>query len=162
MKKPKTVVERFWSKVEKGSPESCWLWTASTCGEGYGQFQFVRGKSGYAHRYSYCLHHGGIPDGLEVMHSCDNRLCVNPNHLSVGTRKKNMEDAVSRGRMNPYDRRGINNPNCKLTLEQVAAIKKALSDGYTQDSIAEEFNVGQNTVSRISLGQWGKYKLGDK
>lgn len=164
MVKRKTIVERFWSKVEKGSPESCWLWTASTSGgsdgKSYGGFQVTRGNGGYAHRYSYSLHYGPIPSGMEVMHSCDNGLCVNPHHLSVGTRKQNMEDAVSRGRLNPYDRRGIKNSNCKLTLEQVDAIKKALSDGYTQDSIAKEFSISQSIISDIKLGKWGTYRGG--
>lgn len=82
----------FWSKVEKGP--SCWLWTASTMGAGYGQCTTGHRRQGYAHRFSYELAHGPIPDGNEIDHVCMNRLCVRPDHLRLASRKQNCEHHV--------------------------------------------------------------------
>jgi hypothetical protein len=90
------AIERFWDKVQK--TESCWLWTAYLKRNGYGQFFPRRGHPVYAHRYSYELARGAIPDGLLVLHACDNPRCVNPNHLSLGTQKENLADMRRKGR----------------------------------------------------------------
>ena len=87
--------ERFWAKVDK--TETCWLWTASKNWLGYGRFKF-QGKTGGAHRYSYLLINGSIPDGLCVCHKCDVRACVNPEHLWLGTISDNAKDMVSKNR----------------------------------------------------------------
>lgn len=94
----KTTEERFLAKVEKTN--TCWLWQASTTGAGYGQIWM--NEDGWkridAHRYSYILHKGTIPEGLVVMHTCDNKLCVNPDHLILGTQKENLRDMYAKGR----------------------------------------------------------------
>lgn len=93
--------ERFWRKVDKTDGE-CWNWTASTR-NGYGTASF-QGRHEYAHRVAYRLTHGAIPDALVIRHRCDNRLCVRPDHLEVGTKADNSRDMVERGRSAPNPR----------------------------------------------------------
>lgn len=93
--KYKSVEERFWAHVHK--TEGCWNWTAAVRGAGYGAF-LVNQKNYGAHRFSYLLTKGEIPKGLCVLHACDNRRCVNPAHLSLGTNKDNTADMISKGR----------------------------------------------------------------
>lgn len=93
--------ERFWEKVQK--TDDCWLWTGTKNRRGYGGFHVTTPsgrKTARAHRLSYEMHHRcSVPLGMEVMHSCDNPLCVNPAHLSVGTKADNMQDAARKGRV---------------------------------------------------------------
>lgn len=91
--------EHFWSKVDKSG--ECWMWTSSRNAAGYGVY---RNKA--AHRYAYILEHGYIPAGLVVRHICDNRACVRPSHLVIGTYKENSEDMIARGR----GRRAVRKP----------------------------------------------------
>ena len=94
-----TTPDRFWDKVDVGPPEECWIWTASKNSlSGYGKFNAGEKKYNSAHRYSYFIHKGAIPDGMFVCHVCDNPPCVNPNHLWVGTASENTIDMLSKGR----------------------------------------------------------------
>jgi hypothetical protein len=87
---------RFWSKVDKSG--DCWTWTAGRDGK-YGKFCMPKGQSCRAHRISYEMAHGPIPDGMFVCHRCDNPLCVRPDHLFIGSNRDNVHDAVRKGRM---------------------------------------------------------------
>ncbi len=96
----KPISERFWSKVQ--ITDSCWNWIGSQQGNGYGYLHNgTREKRNpiRVHRYSYEIHHGKIPNGLWVLHKCDNRLCVNPEHLFLGDRTDNMRDCAAKGRV---------------------------------------------------------------
>ncbi|KKN16791.1 hypothetical protein LCGC14_0972530, partial [marine sediment metagenome] len=88
---------RFWGKVKKTN--SCWMWVA-TLHAGYG-YVGLNGKDYSAHRISWEIHFGKIPEGMLVLHKCDNPPCVNPKHLWIGTRKQNTQDMIKKGRATP-------------------------------------------------------------
>jgi hypothetical protein len=132
---------RFWRYVSKSS--GCWLWTGKRERNGYGRIQ-QGGKDSPligAHRLSYEIHHGPIPAGMVVMHSCDNPACVNPAHLSVGTFKQNTADMARKGR-----RRG----RIILTSEQVAAIRASNEPART---VAPLYGVSKSAIWAVRTGQ---------
>lgn len=135
--------EAFWIKVKK--TKKCWIWHGSINRNGYG---YYRGKT--AHSVAYRLRRGIIPSDMEVCHTCDNRACVNPLHLFVGTRKDNMQDCISKGRQNKaVFARGEQQGNSKLTRKEVEHIRGLCAAGHTQTSVAEKFGVTQACISHI-------------
>ena len=130
--------ERFWSKVDKSG--DCWLWMASKR-EGYGKFK-VDGKTMCAHRVSWILTNGAIPDGLLVRHKCRNQ-CVNPAHLELGTVKDNVGDRIRDGTNNNGEKHGMS----KLTATQVLEIRRRAKEGSVK--LAKEFGVCYQTISEI-------------
>lgn len=93
------TLHRFWIKVRK--TRTCWLWRRAKSAHGYGQFHYFMGhKQIAAHRVSWLLAYGEIPEGMCVLHDCDNPVCVNPNHLFLGTQKDNIHDMQYKGRDN--------------------------------------------------------------
>jgi hypothetical protein len=96
----KPLEERFWPKVNKTAPNGCWEWTACTNELGYGWIAAGtrQGRHLKAHRVSYALAFGEVPEGMSVLHRCDNPLCVKPSHLFLGTQADNMADMIRKGR----------------------------------------------------------------
>ena len=141
------VKQRFLEKV-KQMESGCHEWQAGQARGGYGKFQFVE-KTVTAHRMAYELFVAPIPDGLCVLHRCDNRLCVNPEHLFLGDLDANVKD------MDQKQRRGTKS---RLTYADVEQIKQMLVDRYSQETIAKKFNVHQGTISRIKLGKTTLFK----
>lgn len=140
------------NKIEQRSvPEpnsGCWLWLNSLTSSGYGKI-YHEGKLWLAHRVSYLIHKGRIPKGKVVMHTCDNKVCVNPNHLKLGTHKENTHDMIDKGRGNLP---GELNNNSKLNNIKVSEIRDLLKGGlFSQLEIAELYNVKQSTISLINL-----------
>lgn len=140
--------ERFWSKVKVGAPDECWPWTPGPAMKsGHGRFR-PGGRDVpkmMAHRYAYESKVGFIPSELDVLHSCDNPLCCNPDHLRIGSHAENMRDMKERGRS--VRTRG----NAKLTADQAAAIRSNPSH-KSQAELAREFGVSKATVSGIMAG----------
>lgn len=142
----------FWSKVEIRGNDDCWPWVASTYRSGYGRFGSGRRhpqlKTQLTHRVSWTLKNGTIPDGLHVLHKCDNRVCVNPGHLFLGTSADNTADMVDKGRQAQGSRNGCT----KLTEAQVLAIR---SDTRSCWAISSDYGVTHTQVFRIkSRRQW--------
>lgn len=124
--------------------EGCWLWTGATNGR-YGTLH-VNGVKRYAHRYFYTIYKGPIPRGAMVLHDCDNPLCVNPDHLHMGTQLDNMREASERKRL----RVGRNNPAARRSVEEVIAIRRAAVSGEPYSSIARRMEIAVSNVSLIA------------
>lgn len=113
-----TAVDRFWIRVAK--TDHCWYWMGGRVPSGYGTFYGT-----YAHRFSYELAHGTIPDGHEVCHTCDVPSCVRPEHLYLATHRENMRDAVRKGRFHGNAQCGEAHGNTRLTDAQVIEIRQS-------------------------------------
>lgn len=140
---------RFLAKIDK--TPGCWHWAAGKDGIGYGRHARYLGET-RAHRLSYRLFKGEIPSGLKVLHTCDVRHCVNPNHLWLGTQADNVADMIQKGRSRHGDLRGEKNGQARLTPERVAQIRKLRDVGYTYTQLAEEFGVSRMTANRAARG----------
>lgn len=120
--KPLSIETRFWRKVDRRGDDECWPWTAARLPAGYGLMGNEK-KWTYAHRLSYQLNKGPIPEGMIVMHSCDNPPCVNPSHLRVGTYRENSLDSVAKGRHKTVDLKGTQHPLCMFGELMVQRLK---------------------------------------
>lgn len=137
--KPTPPEVRFWKFVQK--TETCWLWTGCTNTNGYGTIGVPpRGKKKLAHRLSYEIHCGEIPEGKVVRHKCDNPPCVNPAHLEFGTQQDNQRDAVIR------DRR---HNDGKLNMEIAQEIRVLYERGIFQKELAQMYGVSRPQISHI-------------
>lgn len=157
MPAPRPLLDRFWEKVNK--TDGCWLWTASLDSSGYGHIAEGR-KLRLAHRLSWEIHFGPIPNGLLVCHECDVRSCVNPGHLFLGTNTDNMRDMSAKGRshaprksMQPA-RQGESNGRAKLNGAQVRELRRLYASGdYTLTQLSVPFGVSFSTVHRAISGR---------
>jgi len=137
---------RFWSKVAVRGPDECWEWLGALKGRGYGRIS-IHNRSWYVHRVTWVLTYGPVPEGLLVCHHCDNPSCCNPYHLFLGTHADNMADAAEKGRTTR-----------KLTNEEVLDIRQLYATGeWTQQDLADAFDVHRATISRITSGSRRRY-----
>lgn len=123
--------ERFWEKVDKRGPDDCWQWVAGSNQHGYGTF-FDGERCTKAHRFSYALQNGSIPDGMDICHKCDNPPCCNPNHLFAGTAQDNITDAIAKGRHvppPPNQVEGETNGLAQYTHVQVREFRRLYTEG---------------------------------
>jgi hypothetical protein len=149
---------RFWKHVAKRGRGDCWEWTGAKGpppnaygfllrGTVGGKQRFVR-----AHRLSWEIANGPVPDGASILHTCDNQGCVNPEHLYAGTQQQNVRDRAVRKRGREQRQWGAGNTNAKLTGQDVELIRKLCASGKSQAAVAELFGVKQQQVSRIVRG----------
>lgn len=131
---PVRTLDDMKKRVEIGSEAGCWNWRGALNTSGYAWMSF-QGRSIAASRVAWLLVNGEIPDGLFVLHKCDNRMCINPEHLFLGTNADNMADMVAKGR-SPKGR-------AKLTPESVLIIR---SSDLPMDQLADMYGVTKNTV----------------
>ena len=136
-------MDRFYNKVNTSDPSGCHLWTAYKNADGYGRFA-LNEKNRRAHRVAWELVKGTIPAGLCVLHKCDVRACVNPEHLFLGTAADNVRDMMEKGRSG----KGEANGPAKLTEAAVLAIR---ADSRSLRKIAADYGVHWTTVSRIKI-----------
>ena len=146
-----TLAERFWKYVSRGGENKCWDWKGClACG--YGLMR-VSGENGRwrmegSHRVSYRLMRGAIPDGMCVLHHCDNPRCVNPNHLFLGTRGDNARDKAAKGRA-----RGEWHPQHILTEKSVREIRNRRAAGEPLKELAKDYGIALCTVSAVFHGR---------
>jgi len=149
------TMTRFLDKIDRSG--ECWEWTAQIAMNGYGVF-FLNGIQTGAHRAAYRLLVGEIPNGLYVLHHCDNRSCVNPDHLFLGTQSDNLQDAAAKGRMVSPALAGEENGRAKLTQNDVNAIRELYATGeLVQRELGERYGVGTTTIGAVITGQnWNR------
>lgn len=147
------IKARFMAKTRVDEWTGCWEWTASKHRGTYGQIS-VGNRPKRAHRVSYELFCGTIPDGLHVLHKCDNRGCVNPRHLFLGTNADNQADMDAKGRRVIVPSKGEANGSAKLTSTEAAAIRAA--KGVTEKALAAQFGISKSQVHNIRSGRLWK------
>jgi hypothetical protein len=146
-------MKRFWDKVEK--TENCWFWTAGGRGKGYGAIK-VNGKLYDAHRVVWFLTYGKWPQKF-VLHRCNNRSCVNPDHLYEGTQKENVRDSIVSGTL--FDIRkarklqGEEKSQHKLTTSDVIKLREMYKNGINARILGEKFKILRQTAWKIATGR---------
>jgi hypothetical protein len=148
--------KKFWRRILKCvvTPRGCWEWQSRISEDGYALYggglsknKCEAGRRKLAHRTSYEFFVSPIPENLCVLHQCDNRRCVNPTHLFLGTRNDNNKDRMKKGRNG--DRSGERNGKSKFTEAEIRSIRNDYAGGETQESIASRHSVHHSTIGRI-------------
>lgn len=143
----RTDVQRFFSALAFDTSD-CWYWRGSHTNLGYGMFNGFGELR--AHRAAWVMMNGPIPKGMHVLHKCDVRCCVNPDHLFLGTHTDNMRDMVAKGRHKAPGLCGDANPRSKLRSDQIDEIRQKYASGnVTQAKLAKEYGVAQMTINRV-------------
>lgn len=154
---PEQVAARFWSNT-KADANGCILWARHVHDDGYG-WCGNQGKPDRAHRVAWKLFRGEIPDGMYVLHTCDVRLCVNPEHLFLGTVQDNMADKIAKGRQAKGETSNVN----KLTEEQARLVLSLKPPHYPRKTpglakaLAAEYNIGVGAIHAIWRGDHWKH-----
>lgn len=159
-KEPNTL-ERFWQKIDSTNLAGCWLWLGKTDKDGYGSFAATHKVTERAHRYSYSLFFGTIPESLCVCHTCDNPGCVRPDHLFLGTIQDNNNDKMKKNRQARGEtiarsarlRVGEKANHHVLSTVQRDELLRLRRAGWLQKDLAAKFDVGQSQVGRICRGE---------
>jgi hypothetical protein len=141
------LLARFWSKVQENG--QCWEWTGSTR-VGYGAIK-INGRTWQTHRLVCLMAYGEIPQGQFVCHKCDNRRCVRPDHLFLGTARDNVADMHAKGRFIPV--RGERTGSSKLTDDKVREIRTLSGGGLSNRRIAKKIGVSASTIDYVVNGQ---------
>lgn len=151
------IAKKLWVEVEDliaimglrvREEGQCIVWTGNTDGRGYGSIKRRKGDQCNrigVHRLAYAMHVAPIQSNLSIMHLCDNKLCVNPHHLVMGTQKANMYDLRRKGGAH----HGVKHSRSKLTEQQVIEIRKLAGHGYLHKDLAEQFGVSRSTISKV-------------
>ena len=148
---PKRISKRFWEKVDKDS--ECWNWQGCKLPKGYGQFSYKL-KTEQSHRVSWMIHFGDIPDGMHVLHHCDNPGCVRPDHLFIGTNADNKQDMMNKNRQ----AKGSRLPHTILSENDITEIRELYkTNKYTQKQLGEMFSVDQSNICRIINRSYWKH-----
>ena len=149
-----THLELFWAKVEKS--DGCWVWRGAKLPNGYGKVG-RDGKTWLAHRYVYVMTRSQIPSGLHVCHYCDNRACVNPDHLFVGTRSDNIQDMLKKGRGRFPGAKGSKHHLAKFVEADVVSMRRRFDAGESLKEIASHFRTTPGYVSDLVRGKHWKH-----
>lgn len=157
-RKTKSLKERFDTKYDINPVTDCWEWKGAFYGNGYGNIMLENQRVTGAHRASFLIYKGEIPFGLNVCHHCDNRSCVNPSHLFLGTDKENMQDMTDKGRRRSNTPVGINHCHAKLTNEKVLEIRRKYTPRViTLQDLADEYEVSKRLIYLIVKKQIWKH-----
>lgn len=150
---------KFWSHIQIGDRKTCWEWTAGRDKNGYGRTKIKKSHgwtSGQAHRVVYVLAKGAIPDGLCVLHTCDNPPCCNPDHLVLGTQVDNLQDMRKKGRSRGPSVQGENHWLTKVSSSGAEALRAECAAGVLpQTEIARKYGISRGYLWRINSGKRG-------